>query len=463
MVAIAGCLGLAVRARRSGAPAVQAAREAGAAVADAAPDASPGAATDVPVALVSFVLTNCSPGAEAYEATILDLAARGFLAAGIGPEGLKVAVTDRPAGPGDDTRLTAYERQVLAGAASRLAGAGGAPLEAVADACRVDVRGTWEPFVSAVRADARRRGLSRPVLPVSRPVVALSLVAGAGIAASAWLIARLVTTDADPRSGAGGPVVYAGAALLIFWAILRWLARHDTLTARGSALAETWTREGAALAPPHAVPAPFAWIDQAGLRRAAFAAAASTGRSAQARAILDRRRQRPGTGPPKVNRRPSRAWSSFSGTWRPVDIRVPAGVGTGRGFALLAAAAWAGLIAFGVATFSGSVPLALIPASAAAGLAVAALRVLARFAATPSRAAFDGQVIARWEELNDAESGPAYIPYIAVDDAQQAWAFTGPGVHGQAALGDLVRVTVNPRSGQLVELVVTAPRPARPA
>src|SRR5215469_15800803 len=54
----------------------------------------PAAAIDgvqVRPALVHFVMTNCKPGTAAYEATILDLAARGFLAARVHPAGLWLA------------------------------------------------------------------------------------------------------------------------------------------------------------------------------------------------------------------------------------------------------------------------------------------------------------------------------------------------------------------------------------
>jgi len=52
--------------------------------------------SDVRPALVDLVLTECHPGVASYEATILDLAARGFLGISGGPDGLRVTLT-RPA------------------------------------------------------------------------------------------------------------------------------------------------------------------------------------------------------------------------------------------------------------------------------------------------------------------------------------------------------------------------------
>ena len=94
-------------------------------------------------ALVDLALTGCNPGVAAYQATIWDLAARGFLGVSGGP--------DRPwvrlASPRPDTSVLAgYEQQVLSDVCARLTGADGAPAAALAEACSADVRGIWQPF-----------------------------------------------------------------------------------------------------------------------------------------------------------------------------------------------------------------------------------------------------------------------------------------------------------------------------
>jgi len=144
------------------------------------------------VALVSFVLTGGAPGREA-EATILDLAARGFLAARAGPGGPWLSVIDGAAFPFPGSNLAGHEDQALDDARARLSRTEGAPIEALADACRVDVHGVWDPFEAGLRADARRRGLCEPRLPITGRIMAVSLVAAAGIAAWAGEFALAVT------------------------------------------------------------------------------------------------------------------------------------------------------------------------------------------------------------------------------------------------------------------------------
>jgi hypothetical protein len=59
---------------------------------------------DARPALVNLVLTTCMPGAAAYQATILDLAARGFLTVSDEPGGLRVALAGPSAGPPPEKR-----------------------------------------------------------------------------------------------------------------------------------------------------------------------------------------------------------------------------------------------------------------------------------------------------------------------------------------------------------------------
>ena len=79
-LSVGGCAGLAALGRSPGG------------VPRGAPVPAGLGAADLPPALVSLVLSECAPGTEAYEATILDLAARGFLAASAGSAGWQIAL-----------------------------------------------------------------------------------------------------------------------------------------------------------------------------------------------------------------------------------------------------------------------------------------------------------------------------------------------------------------------------------
>jgi len=80
--------------------------------------------SDVRPALVDLALAKCAPGVAAYEATILDLAARGLLEIGDGPDGPRVTLATPPAAVAG---LADYDQQVLGDVRTRLAGAGGRP------------------------------------------------------------------------------------------------------------------------------------------------------------------------------------------------------------------------------------------------------------------------------------------------------------------------------------------------
>lgn len=238
-----------------------------------------GSLTATRPALVNFVLTRCTPGAAAYQATILDLAARGFLAARDSASGLWLEPPGAPAGPrraaprwpspgGPATAaaLSRYEQQVLGDMRARLAGPGGAPFQALAEACTADVPGTWEPFEAKLRAEARRGGLSRPTLPATGRTALQMLAGTAVIAVLAFLVARGLLPG-----GASRPGITSGTAVIVFWCGLGWLGRKDRLTAAGAALASRWKQARADLAV-----AAGTWPDAApaGLERRAFAVAA---------------------------------------------------------------------------------------------------------------------------------------------------------------------------------------------
>lgn len=420
------------------------------------PDAGdpPGAACPVQTrpALVNLVLTKCSPGTAAYHATILDLAGQGFLA--VCGEHLLVELPPAVADPMDHG-MTDYERQVLGDMRARLEDAGGARFEAVAEACTVDVHGTWEPFAERLRAAARRQGICRPLLPASGRAALQGCAVSAVIAAGAYLGARLDT-------GMGGHAVPSLIGLVVFWCGLGWLAKQDRLTAAGAALAARYKRERADLA---GAPAAWAGLDPAALRRRGFALAAGVAEAAPGHPAAGgrRRRARGGASQPDGKQRPTQVWSSFSGSWRLVRIGSAERLGMGSGFAMLGGAVWLGLIAYAVSIPAGTGPLPLIVGAGALVLAVLGVRRLVLMSALPRIAAFEGQVIARWHEQSDSENSSGLVAYVAVDDGQRAWVFTGSDVFSQVALGDLARVTVSPRSRALIELRVTGHRRAESA
>lgn len=93
--------------------------------------------------------------------------------------------------------------------------------------------------------------------------------------------------------------------------------------------------------------------------------------------------------------------------------------------------------------------------------------------AVPKQVTFHGQVVARWQEEESSggeNEQTVRLPMLAIDDGQQSWTCLASAAEfGRAALGDLVQVTVNPRSGTLASLAVTSrtrpegPSAARPA
>jgi len=403
-------------------------------------------------ALVNLAVTRCAPSAAAYYATILDLAARGFLAVRrsprSGPGALHVGLAEPPAAA---PPLNGYERQVLGDMRARLEDTGGAPFEAVAQACTVVVHGTWAPFVAGLGAAARRQGICRPLLPATRRTALRACAITAVIGPAAFIADHL----AHP-AGLAEPAVTGLAAGVLFWVALGWLSRHDRLTAAGAALAGRGKRDRSALAASVA-----SWADPddpapRALRRRALAVAAGVPQAVPGPPLpAARRRARSSARRPDGKQRPAEAWSSFSGSWRRVRIESGERLGMASGFALLGGAAWLGLISYAVSIPGGTGPLPALLAGGAMLAAGLGVRRLIMMSALPRTASFQGQVIARWHEESDAENASSPVPFIAVDDGQRGWTFTGGELFSRVALGDLATVTVNPRTRNLLSLTVT--------
>ena len=188
-------------------------------------DPGQGLALEKP-ALVNLSVTRCRLNGAAYSATILDLAARGYLAISERAPGQLWCGVPASSPAGAD--LARSERLVLAGARA-LAGGEGAPFEALAESCASDVRGRWEPFERAVRAEGRRAGITGPRL--SAAARALLYAGAAGVCALAF-----AAVHGRSHSGLWAPAATAFFASVVpaYWA--HSLGRQDRLTAHGSAL-----------------------------------------------------------------------------------------------------------------------------------------------------------------------------------------------------------------------------------
>jgi hypothetical protein len=411
-----------------------------------AADPGPGPARP---ALVNLSVTQGRLNGAAYPATILDLAAGGYLTISERVPGQLWCEVPPFSPPG--TGLARSERLVLTGAWA-LAGGRGAPFEALADSCASDVRGRWDPFGRAVRAEGRQAGITRPRLP---PAARLLLYAGAGVVAAAAFAA----VYGRSHSGLWAPSAAAFFAFAVLASWARSVGRRDRLTAHGSALGAWAARAAGDIAAAGGTPG----LEPAELSRLARAVAvgapvqipgASPGLAAGPRPGRGHAGARAGrSGQPNGTPRPSSAWSSFGGQWRLVRIGPASFMRIHPAFWLVLAA-WLALMAYVSSLLPAPAGL-LVPAGLAVGSAAAAVggtRGLAARLARPAEATFQAQVIARWVEHAGANDDDD-ISCIAVDDGERSWSFDVTGeAFGRLALGDTVAVRASPRSGKLLGL-----------
>lgn len=409
--------------------------------------AKPGPATavvddaQIRPALVHFVIANCKPGIAAYEATILDLAARGFVSVSAHPTGLWLAYNEADARAAGAAALAAYEQGVLDSMHGRLKNTGGAPFVALAEACRVDVQGTWNPFDQKLSAEARKRGLCRRRLPLTAAYLTVAAITAAAGATFAGLL-----TATRPHASIAGAVIVGWITWLISAIVLALAGYRDRLTSLGAMLAARWTQEQIALA---TTPAAWTEANLDALQRRAFAVALSVpgaglGPPGRAGRVVAER--------PSDSEMPNQAWSSFTGSWRLVQIEKTTKAGMAGAVTALVLGIIIGVIDF---VFAGYNSWEVFVAAVAAAVAVPGAVSVARISAIPSRLTFNAQVIARWV-ISQGSDGTT--PYYAVDDGRKAWVFTG-----EEALEDVLRITVNPRTGQLIESeVIARQRPETP-
>jgi hypothetical protein len=415
---------------------------------------------DARPALVDLALTKCAPGVAAYEATILDLAARGFLEVGSGPDGLRVTFAGQAAaGAG----LAGFEQQVLGDARTRLADTGGAPFAVLAGTCGIDVDGTWNPFREKLIAEGRRLGICRKNLWARPAGILFLFLISVLIALLIALVPRLIWHLSIGECALIGALSWFPVAKILE------AMGQDVLTAAGAALAARWEGERAALA----AAGPFSGRgDPASLERQAFAVAAGVltvpgtpGAGPPRRATRAARTARAAAGPPPETREcPAEVWSSFSGTWRQVTPEASSGLGTGGpepGMMFSLAGITLGLTIAAVLITMGTaalIPVTFVMVALAVLLAALGMGTVRRRFALPKSTTFDGQVVARWQERVEDTEGSGIVRCTAIDDGERAWIFAAPHVYRMVAVGDLVKVTVSPRTGDLQGLTVTARR-----
>lgn len=254
-----------------------------------------------PPALVEFLTGGWESGRGAPRATLLDLAARGFLALEqTGPDPRDTLVRIRPARKEPPEELLPYEALVLA-RVTALASTGVLPAGALARGTEDEDRGWWRAFGRAVAADARDRGLARDRYP-ARLKAGLTLAAVVPAALAAVLFVSLAGYGAWSVSlgiGVGGWAcgsllvsrltgereTPAGVEACAHWLGVReWLARDESFPALPPAAVALWDRY------------------------LAYGAATGVARSALAVLPLGPRDER-------------RAWSTYGGGWHEVRLR----------------------------------------------------------------------------------------------------------------------------------------------
>jgi hypothetical protein len=391
---------------------------------------------DEPPAVVNFLDNRCDATRVGYPATILDLAARGYLSVVQRAPG--ELWCGGPRGAVDVAPLNRIDAHVLTQVGDRLSGVDGAPFAALAGArSGVPEQVWWQPFRRLVRTEARERGLVVRRLSGWARLVLLAAAVPVG----------LLAVRAAHAYGANGPGTAGWVALVGFPIVVFGVASGDKATRAGRHLARWWNR--------------YRDVYRVGpgdpdLARAAYAVALNISHPAT-------------EGYDKVGQEPSDAWSSFGGNWRlvpisgtPHRIRRPPVVSP-----ILGGLATFNLVVLSQVSFldlgKGLVWLALGVAALWSFAIVRTAMWLAQRAATPPVVDFDGQLIARWQ-VEEGDENTTIVHYGAIDDGSTACTFVlNSLVHQRLPIGTSVHVRANPRRGTLIELAVLGmPRaPAR--
>jgi hypothetical protein len=249
-----------------------------------------------PPAVVSLLARR--PDADGYAATLLDLAARGWVSLAEEAPGRVVCRLPPGLGDGPGAVLTDYERRALAHVAFRSGDSGSAPGAALGSGFAVGEREFRTRFGGEVRADARRLGLIRRRLGPGPAAV----LAAAGLPAVALAVLALPR----PAGPAAWPLL--GLGYLAVAAAVGWLSRGLRMTPAGRAALAGWLGFRAAITGSHSRPtAGTALLAADGDRRIGYAAALGAAPAATA----------------AFRAEDQQVWSSYQGTWRQVSIGRP--------------------------------------------------------------------------------------------------------------------------------------------
>jgi len=392
-----------------------------------------------PPAVVSLLAGRLARGG--YPATLLDLAARGWMGLG---EAEPSRVMCRPSPRPLDGSLTGYERRALAHLEFRAAGVGAVPGTALDSGFEPGEDEFRERFAGEVRADARQRGLIRNRIGPG----ALVLLATAGIPGAVLATMALARHHQN---------FYLATPALIYLIILRapWaLYRRTRLTRAGQEALSVWLGFRLALIGSRSGPtAGTALLAVGGDRRIAYAAALGAAPDAVAAfsAATDR----------------DRVWSSFGGSWHRVVVGrarhryVPGTAELAGSAALCGLFAVLTLVILGEFGLKWAAVFLVFPGCIWWGGTLLVFGCAARAARRPALAEFDGQILKLWtENVPGDDNTPSHTRYcVAIDDGirEQAWALdVGHPAYAASRAGQLVHVRVDPRRNDLLAMTVLA-------
>jgi hypothetical protein len=411
-----------------------------------------------PPAVVSLLAGRLA--AVGYPATLLDLAARGWFGLEPRADGRVMCVLGKHL-PGGE--LTAYEHRAYTQLVTRACGRPDVPAEALSDGFAGTPTGSdgtmksgrdafMEAFNRDVIDDSRRRGLTCPRLSEAAgcllwlaalvPAIALGLALRADRSYAYWVpVAGFVTLCALTGVAVKGEkLTPAGRAALRAWRASCTVPAASVSADAGPAAAgyDVACPGGGATA---ATRMPAGWP------RREIAYAAALGRARAAVKLFS-----------PANGKPAKAiWSGYSEQWRQITIGDPqprswiqAG---GTGLAILACVL-AALLPPTLATAviaHGELRAAAFGVLASDVLIAACL--LAKDAAVPGFAEFDGLVVEAWTEDESGENSSTTHWCLAIDDGvrDQAWAFSVTAEQYRTyTAGSLVHAQVDPRRNRLL-------------
>lgn len=295
----------------------------------------PGALRSDPPAVVNMLTNDATLTAAGFRATVIDLAARGWLRV-LPPDDEDELARVRPAATAfEGDSLLPYERLVLQHVLARYTSERAIPARYLA----VDVRGAWwRRFARLVSADATRRGLLHRRW-TWRDLAIPFAFAAVGLLCWWWSASSGDRTVAvvDSINVRVASIVVLGAAIVLAVKVANRI-RHPllTLTDDGVAAAQQWLAVRSRLVDADMASVPPSSMEP-GDRRLAYATAMCLAEAASVELPLAREDH-------------YRAWSAMGGEARLVRIRYPHRVGYGMepfvaigvGVALAFGGMWAG-------------------------------------------------------------------------------------------------------------------------